>query len=284
MLTGTWVRHDKCDKPDWRRFAKVWREKGPPAQAVFFPPNFAPVVEYYLKTPVNLPTRSQVENLLPGLRGADLWVVSRPGYDYPVTGDFDYYQWLLSLGHVRNIVVPNTFITQVVTVGIPSGHEPQRLDRWYAPFDIPKRIEGFREESGFVGYLEYEGPDSVAFRWSGPKAWFRLRESDEASTVILNVQFPPPIPADYRPDLEIYMRRGKTSARLFSGSPAMTIADYRAGPFEIRLPAPAGVGALWIGWTVNPINIARALRDGKKHDTRDLGLRINWVGVMNRRE
>lgn len=118
-------------------------------------------------------------------------------------------------------------------------------------------------------------------RWSWPKAWFSLGGGAGISTVTLSVQFPPPVVADYHPSLRVFVRRGKTPEKLLGSPPVAVVEDYRAGPFTIRLAAPTGSGNLWIGWTLNGVNLARA---GVSGDNRDMGLKISWVGLTHTRD
>jgi hypothetical protein len=220
-----------------------------------------------------------VERLLPQLNGRKVWVCSMIGYGYDSRkGEFDYYQWLLGLGSVRTLDLRTGFFLHAVGIGEPSVRDASgvRLDRWYEPFDIPGKIEGFDRSEFSV--MEWEADGATPFRWSRPRAWFVLGENDRICTVILNAALPPPIPSDRRPDLTLYARRGKKVSELFNSTPVARIDAYRPDAFEIRLKAPPGLGELWIGWTVNGVNLKRA---GVSGDDRDLGLRINWVGTAN---
>jgi len=282
MLTGTCMQHHTYQKVYWKSFVKLWEEEGPPASIIFFPRQLEADARYYLKQPLSSADKREIESLLPRLKGARLWVCSVTGYGYDSwDGEFDYYQWLIRLGSVRPIAIPTGFYLQVVTVGEPLIHDAMggRLDKWYGPLDIAGRIEGFDHSSQFH-VLEYDGPQKTPFRWSLPKAWFSLGDRDNISTVILNVALPPPVPSGYRPELEIYARRGETLSGLFDSSPVAGIRDYRPDAFEIEFAAPRGPGRLWIGWTIGGVNLSRA---GISGDERDLGLRINWVALVNHR-
>lgn len=281
MLAGTWAQYRSYQKIYWDNFAKWRRETGPPACTVCFPARMAATAPASLKPSLAVVWKSDVEGLLPQLRGKQLWICSMIGYGYnDRKGEFGFYQWLLGLGSLRTLDLRTGFYLHVVTVGEPSVRDASgaRLDRWYAPVDIRGRIEGFDKSPGFH-VMEAEGTDKAPFRWSRPRAWFSLGAKDDSSTIILNAALPPPAPPGYRPGMEVYARRGRDVAGLFDGAPVARVDEYRPGAFEIQIAAPAGLGRLWIGWTMNGVNLKRA---GASDDDRDLGLRINWVGVMKR--
>jgi 4-amino-4-deoxy-L-arabinose transferase-like glycosyltransferase len=276
MLNNTWRQYERIEKGNWRGFAEVWRKKGPPGHAAFFWDGIQAAAEYYLKEPLVFPQRDEIEKQLPAIAGSQLWVCSMWGYVYNQRpGEFEDYQWLLALGPVHNLVLRDFLLVQVVTIPDPPLPPEERLDRWFAPIEIPGKIEGFVAKQGF-SILEYDRDTSAAFRWSGAKGRFCLRAWDRPGTVILNVQVPPPVPAGFQPDLKFFVRRGQNYAEMFDGPPFVTIPGWQAGPFEVRLFIAATTGPVWIGWTANTVNLKKAEVSG---DDRDLGLRTNWVGV-----
>lgn len=278
MLAGTIVQRCTIQKPDWRSFAETWRKQGPPAHAVFFPWHLIKPAGYYLKEPLTLATKDNLEKLLPYLQGAEVWICSETGYNYgSQESEADFYQWLTRLGSLRNIPLPTSLRLEAVTIGEYSVPEPyrKRFDRWYGPIDRRGKIEGFGDPLRFHA-LEFD-PDGTAFRWSLPKAWLQLDDSDNVDTVVLRVQLPPLLPI-YRPDLRFYAMRSEDSSGLFDSSPVVMIAEYRSSAFEVQLRPPQGHGRLWIGWRMASVNLWRA---GVSGDGRDLGLRINWAGVIN---
>jgi hypothetical protein len=221
-----------------------------------------------------------LEKRLPQLDGADVWICFEKGYPFNrAPGEADYYQWLMSLGTVRHISLPTNLDLQVVRVGKSTVPEPYRgrFVQWYGPVDRAGKIEGFGERKRFHA-LEFDA-DGTAFRWSQPRAWLQLGETDKAGTVVLSVQFPPAVNPDYRPDLRFYVSRAEDASRIFDSSPVLQIEKYHAGTFEVQLAVPAGDGSLWVGWTLNGINLKTAAGSS---DSRDLGLRINWLGAINR--
>jgi len=276
MLTGTIVQHRTTQKTDWRSFARVWREQGPPAGAVFFPWFFDQAAGYYLRQPLVSPAREEMAKRLPQLGGADVWICFEKGYPFNrAPGEADYYQWLISLGAAHAIALPTNLDLQVVTVGTTAVPEPyrSRFAQWYGPVDRAGQIEGFGARERFHAQ-EFDG-DGTAFRWSWPRAWLRLGETDKAATVVLNVQLPPLVNAAYRPDLRVYALRGEDAAGLFDSPPVAQVGAYRAGAFEVPVAVPPGDGSLWLGWTLNGVNLRTAAGSS---DSRDLGLRVNWVG------
>jgi len=275
MLTATVVQRKTYEKTSWRHFTRIWRKMGPPARTVFFPARIEIAAEYSLKCPVVSAPRGEIESVLPHLKGLEIWVCTLEGWKLR-DDEFDYYQRLMTLGEVHHIIVPTSLFLQVVRVGDSSEPHARRLDRWFAPRDIPGRLEGFHPGGGFH-ILEHEHPTSTTFRWSGPRALFSVTGDDPWSTVVLNVQFPPPPTPDYEPDLRLFVQRGRSGEYLFRRAPLRTINDVRLGAFEVELPAAnLGRGNLWIGWTATAVNLAEF---GISDDDRDLGLRVNWIGL-----
>ena len=279
MLRGSYVQRKSYFTPDWRAFARVWKKKGPPEMIVFIPDIFTiPASRYLEETLVSTP-RAEVENLLPRLKGREIWICSSAYHRLP---DESYYNWLLSLGSLRRIVPPVGVSLHSVRVGEPSLRDSfgGQLDRWYQPTPIYKFLEGLGWRTGF-SVPEFDENSGLLFRWSSRKAWFSFLASDDISTVILSCAFPPPALDDYRPDLKVHIGKVNKASDLFDLAPVLRIDAWRPSSFTIQLAAPPGPGVLRIGWTINPINLARA---GVSDDDRDLGLRINWLGVATRRD
>jgi len=278
MLAGSGIMLHTREKLDWRGFVQAWQKRQPAPAAVFFPRGIEVVGAYYLKHPYVSPTKSDIEKLLPQLEGSDLWVCSVPGYTFFMWDwqtEFDYYQWLLCLGKVHDVRLPNSLFVQSVSIPKPLPRENERLYRWFEPRDIYRKIEGFGVPSDFSAPA-FDPATSTSFRWSVPTARFCLRDCDRVSTVILNVQLPPAPTPEYRPALKIYTKRGENNSTLFASPPAAEIGDYRSGPFEVQLRVPPGAGPLWIGWTINGVKPASS---APARDDRELGLRINWIGA-----
>jgi len=278
MLAGTAVQQQTIQKMDWRGFARVWREQGPPAQVVFFPWYFEKPAGYYLKGLPAPATRESLEKTLAPLRGQEIWICAEKGYDFKRIGEADFYRWLTALGRPRSIPMATELHLQAVKVGDESVPEPYRgrFGQWYEPMDRPGRIEGFGDGARFNA-LEFD-QNQAAFRWSLPRAWLRIDGSDRATTVVLNIAMPSAVAPNYRPDLKFYAIRGGEASALFDSPPVAQIANQRAGTFEAALRVPQGSGPLWIGWTLNGINPKRA---GVSLDDRELGLKVNWVGLEN---
>jgi hypothetical protein len=118
----------------------------------------------------------------------------------------------------------------------------------------------------------------MPFRWSLPKAWFSLAGDDDRSTVVLNVQLPPPVAPGYTPKLRIYAKGGEKESGLFDTEPVAIIDDNRPGPFEVEIAPMPGPGKLWIGWKIRGINLFHYLGTGAY---RVLGLRVNWIGAVH---
>lgn len=279
MLAGTCAQYFSTQKSDWRQFAKRWRDEGPPGRIVFFPHTLRTPASHYLDRWVESAPRKEIQWTLPNLVGRDLWICREVVYKMNPDDD-DYYKRLLRLGPVRRIFLYPFVLLRIVRV---EGHFVYPLydkpfDRVYAPIDIYGTIEDFSEKTGFYA-LEFDGATSAPFRLSTPKAWFCLLDNDTVGTVVLGVQLPLPITPDYRPDLRVYMERGEESSQLFAAPPVVRIDDNRAGEVQVALRVPEGTGPLWIGWTVRGVNLARA---GISRDERDLGIRLDWVGVVDR--
>jgi hypothetical protein len=120
------------------------------------------------------------------------------------------------------------------------------------------------------------GPDLM--RWSRPMGLFLLpgwqagERMDRDATVTLFVQFPPPLPANYRPDLTVRAWRKGDLSRISE----VRLPEWKPGPFTIELPIPEGCGPVQVGWTMNGVNPARA---GASADDRDLGLNFGAIGL-----
>ena len=284
LLNATIAEYRTLQKPDWRGFVETWQERQPRRTLLFFPPWSQLPLFHYLNDVIVSPTAAQFEREIPRLAGQEIWVCLPYGYDEiafeRLPGDYDFYQRVVTLGNAHALTLPNMFPLLAVTVDEPERRAACGLDQWFGPFDVPGRVEGFNDETCFSA-LEYEDSTSAGiFRWSGPKAWFGLPAATEAGTIVLNVQLPPPVPADYTPALKFYVRRDLDAASLFAGPPAATVDAFRPDAFEIRLPVPAGIGYPWIGWTGRVVNLRR---EGISADNRELVLRLNWIGVLNKK-
>jgi hypothetical protein len=282
MLAGTVLQYRTVQKTDWRSFAAVWREQGPPSATVFFPWFLDRAAGYAIGEPLLSTDREKMEPLLPVLRGAEVWICSLAGYDYKGrAGDAAYYRWLTGLGTVRPVALPTNLELQIVTVGgsaVPAAFR-ERFDRWYAPLDLRGKIEGFDDRARFHA-LEFDA-DGTPFRWSLPEAWLQVADADRAATAVLRVALPNPVGEEYRTDLSFFLSRTDDAEMLFNTAPVYRVSDFRPGPFEIELAVPPGFNGLLVGWTLNGVNLARA---GISNDDRDLGLQVRWIGLVNGRD
>ena len=153
----------------------------------------------------------------------------------------------------------------------------QRFSQWFGAETIYRKMRG--KGGNYHNVEKPEGEDP--FFWSHPRSVVRLRADQEATTAVLSFAFPPPVPAGYRPDLRFYAIRGPDADELFDSAPAVSIAEYREGVMEAELPVPAGSGDLWIGWTINAVNLSEA---GVSNDDRDLGIWFRWLGLARPRD
>jgi hypothetical protein len=279
MAAGTWTQRQVYHTPNWRLFVRIWKAKGPPARVVFLPITFQFCASRYLSKRVLSAPEAEIKASLPSLQGAEIWIVT---HEANPDAESSLRNWLLSLGRPRRIYPPGDICVLAVEVGEPSLQEQysRSFDRWYEPKGAYRSVEGFDKRSGFH-IFEYEPTTQLMFRWSTGKAWFGLYHSEEVSTVVLNCALPPPAIEGYRPELKIYIARSKRRADLFRSKPVVEIGDWRAADFLVDLPAPPGSEPLWVGWTVNPMNLEEA---GASADPRDLGLRVNWLAVACRRD
>jgi hypothetical protein len=281
MFTGTLVQKTRRLKPDWRAFAKAWKREGPPAETVFFPAVRAIPAARYLDEPVASASREEIEKALPQLEGREIWLVPDI-YDWLHDEPGSYFNWLFTLGSVRQIVPPSRPYLLAVRVGGFPVRKPGsvRIDRWFQPVAIPGLLEGFDKESGF-SVLEYDGEQERMVRWSTGKAWLAFHWSDRISTFVLSCALRPPVGENPHPDLKFYVARVDQPADLFETAPVRRIKEWRKGELEVELPVPPGSGTVWVGWTVNPVNLARL---NISSDARDLGLRVSGLGVAVSRE
>ncbi|HUT23072.1 MAG TPA: hypothetical protein VM492_01880, partial [Sumerlaeia bacterium] len=121
MLAATLVQERTAEKSDWRAFAKIWREEGPPALVVFFPSFYERAASYYLGRQVRSAPRSAVETLLPQLGGEEVWVYFAKDYV-----EREYFGWLLSLGEKRSESLPAGL--ELVRIRIPRAGAPRDAD------------------------------------------------------------------------------------------------------------------------------------------------------------
>jgi 4-amino-4-deoxy-L-arabinose transferase-like glycosyltransferase len=262
----------------WKEVEKIWPYDVPPVHTVFFPRDLEVTIRHDIDLPVHSATIEEIEQSLDQIQGREIWVFSILGYGYDdYEGQFDYYQWLLGLGSVRHVSVHSGVMIEAIKIG---GHSIRQtsstlLDRFFWPIDVSGRLEGIMD-TGQFNQLEAEPPDLLPFRWSNPKAWIALGDKDPISTVVLLAMFPPPID-NYKPELKVYARRGKRMKGLFESAPATYTENWMPGVVDVKVSAPPGPGKLWIGWTMNPMNLKEA---GASEDPRDLGLRIQGVGTL----
>jgi len=118
MLAATLVQERTVEKSDWRAFARIWREEGPPALVVFFPSFYERAASYYLGRQVRSAPRSAVETLLPQLGGEEVWVYSAKDYV-----EREYFEWLASLGEKRSESLPAGL--ELVRIRIPRAGAPR---------------------------------------------------------------------------------------------------------------------------------------------------------------
>lgn len=278
MLTGTLLSYRAQLHTDWRGLAQVWQTEGPPAQITFLPMNMGAGLNRYVDGALPMAAEESLRQTYSWYVDKEIWVCWQAYSPAVRTGKYrDYFEWLTSLGRVRKIWAPKGLGLIGITVG---QYSPERLagrvDRWLEPFDMPGVIGGLDRNPQF-DYLEYNDTDLRVFRWSRPKAWFWVRDRNTVSTVVMNVLLPPPAPADYQPELKWYVKRGLNSTGLLDTTPVAETPDYHVGELEVELPVPPGSGRIWIGWKMKGVNLAK---HGVSPDERDLGLRLNWLGLL----
>jgi hypothetical protein len=273
MLGGTVLQSRAPLGMDWREVAAVWREEGPPARSVFFPPPLAVPIEHYLEEPLASTPRNEMEKRLAELEGQEIWVCSDI---YRHWQDSDYYNWLMSLGEVRRIVPPHNLNLQAVRVASSPGAGGLKA-QWYGPIDVAGTVIGFGDPERFY-VLESDTETGMLSRWSRPKAWLALYGHDDAATIVVKASLPPPVVENYRPELQLFLKHGLDESGLFETAPVGGVETWQPGIIEVNLPVPPGIGTLWVGWTINPINLSKL---GVAADPRDLGLRVEKIGVLS---
>jgi 4-amino-4-deoxy-L-arabinose transferase-like glycosyltransferase len=123
MAWGAWSQYHTDHKTDWRELARAWRDEGPPDRILFFPAHdYAPAM-HYIRPPVPVVTRAQLQRERVELRGSaaalagrTLWICSRPGYDFRLPGEAEFHGWLRSLGEVRGIPMRTGIVLERVLV------------------------------------------------------------------------------------------------------------------------------------------------------------------------
>ncbi|MCX7717328.1 MAG: hypothetical protein N2111_02850 [Candidatus Sumerlaeaceae bacterium] len=273
---GTVIQEKTQQKSDWREVARVWRTEGPPGLYVFMPPSNVVPVARYARIPVGITTPEQVSRFIPFMQGRELWVITEG--DYPGerdAADAAFLRYLRSLGPERVIPVRPWITLRAIQVGedrVPPSLADE-FDWWTWPFDHAGKVTGFDEEHGFFGL---EVGETSAMRWSAGRAVFKILNVEEACTVTLRMGCAPPAVENYRPDAKVYVARVPTDEALFAGAPAGEVGEFLAEDFELEMPVGAGKLPIRVGWTVNTVNLAKA---GASADSRDLGLRLMWVGI-----
>jgi len=277
MFTVTLIQSNTMQKEDWRSIVKDVPKNGNPVETVFFPPYFEIPFSYHLKKVFHSVPRERFEKIYQHINGTEVWVFSQPNLNYDGWDkDREYYNWLLGLGDVNAIALPNNHLLQIIKIGdykIPEKFR-ERFNQWYKPYDINGSIYGFNDYSNFYGLEGDERGD--IFRWAFPTGCLRFYMGKNVRNVTLNIEFPPPLPPGYKPEFKIYIIRDEDAKTLFDNPPAVTIDEYRSGPLEIAVPIPKGSGIIWLGWKINKVNLAKT---GVSKDNRDLGIRVNWVGL-----
>ncbi|MBX7246850.1 MAG: hypothetical protein K1X53_15240 [Candidatus Sumerlaeaceae bacterium] len=276
MAYGTYVQQITPQKTNNRKLAEYYRAS-PPDAVVFFPPWYSRAMSHYLDKPVKSMLPRDYEKWRRGADGREVWLVTDPLYNYSsYKGELAYFHKLRLQGSPRTISVDPSVNVQSVRMGdfgVPESMRG-RLARWYEPNDLEGQIEGFFNHREFYG-IESD-PQTGAFRWAKKKSAFRLLDAADATTVVLCFEFPPPVPAGYKPGMKVYARRGG-KRELFAGEPVLQLPDFRPDKVELEIPVPAGPDMLQIGWTMNPVNLRET---GVASDDRDLGVRVLWVGVV----
>lgn len=280
MLGGTLLQQFTYQKVPLNRIADLVKSHKP-AHVVFFPERLAASVRLLTKTEVRSLRRSDLEGTPTRITGELVWLFSVVGHNFDARdNELKDYLWWRSQSAVRSVAISEGLRMEIVTVGafaMPTG-QGEMVSELFQPVDVPESIEGFCDVSRFH-MLETDGATDAPYRWSAPKAWLRLGQSDRVSTIVVRLELPPRIPQSYMPDLRIYARRGEDSGRLFESTPRARLKEYKSGTFQIAFPVPDGSEPLWIGWTVNSVNLAR---EAVSSDTRDLGIKIIWIAVINK--
>jgi hypothetical protein len=279
MFTGACIQDTTFQKIRFQEFVALWKQQGPRGRTVYFPPCIEITPAWYARDRlIHAPSRKAISAWLSRLQGLDIWICTAPMHNFRnQEGEYDYYQWLIRQGAVRNLLLPNSVTIQILRIGPPPAHNGRPIDEWFAPVEMPTHLEGFTRTPDFYA-PEFDFQTSAPFAWSGPRARLCFLECDRAATVVLNLNLPPRLPADHRFDLKIYAKRGSKDARLFTTRPAAQLNELSPPPAQIAVPVPRGIGPLWLGWTIHPVNLAKA---GVSAADRDLGLRINWVGLIH---
>jgi len=275
-MAATVAQERTQQKSDWRDVARVWREEGPPGMHVVLPPSNIMLLKRYLNLPVANTTLEQVKQFVPFMQGRELWLVTEGDYllerDEADAADVRY---LLGLGPARAIPVKPWVKLRAIRIGedrVPAVLEDE-FDWWTLPFDHAGKVVGFDEKHGFHGL---EVGETSVMRWSADRAVFRILNVEQACTVTLRLGCAPPAVEGYRPDAKVYVARIPSDEELFSGPAAGVVREFLPEDFELEMPVGAGNLPIRVGWTVNTVNLAQS---GASADSRDLGLRLMWVGI-----
>ncbi len=280
MVAGSIIQYRTAQKEDWKAFKRAWDEHAPPARTVFFPHHYLAAARHNVSEDIYHANRVTLERDLPRLQGKKIWIIKALGQDLHGWDETSlFYNWLYTLGEVTSIMLPTMFNIESITVGkfnVPDQFKG-RFDKWYSPSEITRIFHTSTLQKCFYE-IEKES-ESVPIVWSRPRAMFRLFDTDNISTAALRVQFPPPLPEGYRPDLYVYIERGMEMETLFESEPCAFFEHHQPGIVDVQCRIPEGDDPILIGWTINGVNPAR---EGITGDTRDLGLLLRGVGLIRK--
>ena len=269
MAAGTLVQSRAPLRTDWRSFARLWSEAGPPARVVFLPYYEALPASRVLGVRVPGSRADELESDAESLKGREIWtVMTDPDLRNAPPEVRGFAAWLGGLGGSRTLLVKPGIAVQAVTVGefpMPEQYRG-RFREWYEPADIQGRIEGFMDKARFH---TLEGTaDGKAFRWSLPAAWVLLKHLDGAS--IATIRFATPPGGDGARFTAV--RTADTSRENATSASATASPDGA----ELDIAIPPGTGPVALGWEARAVNLKRA---GVAPDDRELGIRLEWIGI-----
>ena len=269
MAAGTLVQSRAPLRTDWRSFARLWTEAGPPARVVFLPYYEALPASRVLGVRVPGSRADELESDVESLKGREIWtVMTDPDLRNAPPEVRGFAAWLSGLGGRRTLLARPGLAVQAVTVGeFPMPEEFRgRFREWYEPDDIQGRIEGFLDPARFHA-LE-SNAKGTAFRWSLPSAWLLLKHVDGATTATIRFTTPP----------------GGGGVRFTAVRTAdttkenATSASCAAAPdgAELDIALPPGTGPVALGWETQAVNPKGA---GAASDNRELGIGLEWIGI-----
>jgi mannosyltransferase len=256
LATATVVQAAVPQKPDPRPFVALWRQKGPPDLAVFWPEYNARTASYFLSETVVSATRTEIERALQlDKRVKKLWLCTDTGLQgYETASDRKTRDWLMGLG-------PPTPLGRFGYIEVVSiAAQPQKPD-------FPLLQRGRR-----VLFGEASSEVFLASGWYEPEVTFRWSKG-ATSTIVFSL--------DHRVLSEMVLEMSCYAPQRLTfelnGRVLTTLTCTERSPHIRHLAVPAGIADLQNVLVIRHPNAASPLARGEGDDRRQLALGVSWL-------